>query len=224
MNHLFLVSLDLTNFYIMPLILEEDLLELHRQIEHHKETSSRFEEELEEVKDSQNTSKRIKIILLIIIAILAILLLLGGLLYFIKPAFLVNKAKLEQQGTKILSIEEYDQMVVSLEEEVAIKYAQEQEAKNSDDLGENQESSLGDKVIYAVQIGAFENKELQVYSESLIQFKEIYNEDFYKYSVGAFETLEEAQDFRKEVVRLGFEDAFIASYSDGVRLKIEEAY
>lgn len=46
---------------------------------------------------------------------------------------------------------------------------------------------------------------------------------FYAYSVGNFETLEEAQKFRQELVAMGFNDAFVASYRDGKRIAIEDA-
>jgi len=89
---------------------------------------------------------------------------------------------------------------------------------------ESNQDSLSDKIIYAVQVAALENQGIELYSNNLIQFSEIRNDDFYKYSLGAFETLEEAQQFRKELVKLGFDDAFVASYQNGNRLKIEEAW
>ena len=56
-----------------------------------------------------------------------------------------------------------------------------------------------------------------------MQFREFEEGGFYKYSLGAFETLEEAQYFRKNVLNLGFHDAFVASYQNGQRLNIEDA-
>jgi len=195
----------------MSVILEK---ELHSQIETHKNQVNFLEEEL---KDSTKKHKRHKLILFVILIILALLLLLSSIMYFVKPEFLVNKKKLEQEGTIVLSSQEYEQLLESEIEKAREGFVQE----NQNTI---EEASMSDLIIYAVQIGAFQEKEIQVYSENLIQFKEIYNEDFYKYSIGVFETLEEAQKFRREVVQLGFDDAFIASYSNGERLKIEEAY
>jgi hypothetical protein len=36
--------------------------------------------------------------------------------------------------------------------------------------------------------------------------------------------LEEARSFRYQLVKMGFEDAFVASYQDGKRIKIEDPY
>ena len=75
-----------------------------------------------------------------------------------------------------------------------------------------------------VQIGAFEARDLSLYSDKFVNFKEIKSEGFNKYSLGNFATLQEAKDFRKEIVRLGFSNAFIASYQGDTRIKIEEAW
>jgi hypothetical protein len=48
------------------------------------------------------------------------------------------------------------------------------------------------------------------------------NNPFYAYSLGNFETLEEARRFREELVNMGFTDAFVASYQDGKRIAIED--
>ena len=47
---------------------------------------------------------------------------------------------------------------------------------------------------------------------------------FYSYSLGNFETLKEAQNFRKQLVDIGFDDAFVASYKEGKRIQIEDPY
>jgi hypothetical protein len=47
---------------------------------------------------------------------------------------------------------------------------------------------------------------------------------FYSYSLGNFATLDEAQKFRKQLVDMGFDDAFVASYKEGKRIKIEDPY
>jgi hypothetical protein len=44
-----------------------------------------------------------------------------------------------------------------------------------------------------------------------------------KYSIGLYETLEEANALRRGLVKLGFSDAFVASYKGTTRLKIHRA-
>ncbi len=83
-------------------------------------------------------------------------------------------------------------------------------------------SSLEDQEVYAVQIGAFEERDLALYSENFVNFKEIKNDGFNKYALGNFESLEEAKAFRKELVALGMKDAFIGFYQNGERLHIEK--
>ena len=97
--------------------------------------------------------------------------------------------------------------------------------KEEDNFEETTEQeSIGSTTVYAVQIGAFLNNNIEIFSDSFTQFKEFQEDGFYKYSLGAFETLEEAQLFREKVINLGFNDAFVASYINGERQAIEEAY
>jgi len=59
---------------------------------------------------------------------------------------------------------------------------------------------------------------------NFVNFREIKSGGYNKYAVGNFETLKEAKKFRREMVKLGFRNAFIASYKNEKRIKIEEAW
>jgi len=122
-----------------------------------------------------------------------------------------HKAKVGALESKISGLEETVQ---------SLTVNQELEAE---DPKENA-GSLNDELVYAVQIGAFEKKNLSMYSEKFVNFREIKSGEFNKYALGNFATLKEAKKFRRELVKLGFRKAFIASYKDGKRLKIEEAW
>ncbi len=89
-------------------------------------------------------------------------------------------------------------------------------------LAMDDSDSLEDQEVYAVQIGAFEKRDLALYSENFVNFKEIKNDGFNKYALGNFASLEEAKAFRKELVDLGMKDAFIGFYQNGERLHIEK--
>ncbi len=78
--------------------------------------------------------------------------------------------------------------------------------------------------IYSVQIKSFVENNATLASEALTNTLFVKTNPFYAYSLGTFETLEEAQKFRKELVDLGFNDAFVASYQDGKRVQIEDPY
>ncbi len=76
--------------------------------------------------------------------------------------------------------------------------------------------------VYSVQIQSFIDNNVTLASEALTNTMFVKTNPYYSYSLGTFETLEEAQEFRKQLVRMGFEDAFVASYQDGKRLQIED--
>ena len=46
------------------------------------------------------------------------------------------------------------------------------------------------------------------------------NDELFKYSIGLFEALSEAKKMKTELVKIGFQDAFVASYINGERQKI----
>lgn len=88
-----------------------------------------------------------------------------------------------------------------------------------EDSTEAIKKSIKGKKIYSVQIGAFTKNRYTLLSETIAGISS--DKRLFKYSLGLFETLREAQKFRKELVKVGFRDAFVASYIDGVRQEIE---
>lgn len=78
--------------------------------------------------------------------------------------------------------------------------------------------------IYSVQVKSFVDNNVTLASEALTNTLFVKTNPFYSYSLGNFETLQEAQSFRKQLVNIGFEDAFVASYKDGKRVQIEDPY
>lgn len=201
----------------MPFITDEELQDFKDQIEKAEE-SKRTSDYMREkaVKDEQENSRKFKIatIILGIIALLGV----AGTVYFMNfstPSNMISqKDHNDQTGileSKIAGLEETIQNL-SMNQEL-----------NVDNTAENA-GSLNDELVYAVQIGAFEQKNLSMYSDNFVNFKEIKSEGFNKYALGNFETLKEAKRFRRELVKLGFRNAFIASYQNGERLKIEEAW
>lgn len=78
--------------------------------------------------------------------------------------------------------------------------------------------------IYSVQVKSFVENNMTLASEALTNTMFVKTNPFYSYSLGNFETLEEAQTFRQQLVDLGFPDAFVASYKDGKRIQIEDPF
>lgn len=75
--------------------------------------------------------------------------------------------------------------------------------------------------VYSVQVKSFVDNNLTLASNALGNTLFVKNHPFYAYSLGNFQTLIEAQNFRDQLVDIGFKDAFVASYQNGKRLKIE---
>lgn len=78
--------------------------------------------------------------------------------------------------------------------------------------------SLRSKKIYTVQIGASQNDPFLLFSKNLMNFNKTKSKDYNHYSLGNFETKEEAEAFRKEIVKLGIDDAWVVAYENGKRI------
>ncbi|WP_010178321.1 hypothetical protein [Aquimarina agarilytica] len=173
--------------------------------------------------------KKQRTILAIVSAIL-LLLFLSCIIYFSTTSITQNN--LEEKGLTLISSEEYKTLIDfkhGIAEQKQLEAEEKEELANLEtedepEITETAQPSIDDQIIYAIQIGALDEKSISLYTDSFPQFREFYTDEFYKYTLGAFESLEEAQIFRKEVLQMGFEDAFIGSYKNGKRIRIEEAY
>lgn len=198
----------------MPFIEESDLLELHKDIDKAQIINERL---LDQIKYKNKELKRSKIqrnifagvTVLFLIAALAITSFTAGWntsnYKSAENSFSVPLDSLESFKARIDNLKKENEEL-SLVKEFYL-------AKNF----------LEKETIYSVQIKSFVDNNLTLSSKSLNNTLFVKTNPFYSYSLGNFETLEEAQKFRKQLVTLGFEDAFVASYKDGKRLKIEPA-
>lgn len=199
----------------MPFIEENDLLDLHKDIEKSQIINERL---LDQIKFKNKDLKKIRIQRNILVGITTLFVLgLIGITSFSAGLGISNSSK--NQNNLLVSIDSLD----------AIK-------ARIDNLKEqNQELSLVNEFylakqylekekIYSVQIKSFVENNATLASEALTNTLFVKTNPFYAYSLGTFETLEEAQKFRKELVDLGFNDAFVASYQDGKRVQIEDPY
>lgn len=85
--------------------------------------------------------------------------------------------------------------------------------------GEVAENTTGE-TIYSVQIGVLSENKYPLLSSEVIPSTVTTNDGYFKYSLGLYTTLEEAKDLQKELIKIGFNDAFVASYINGERQKI----
>jgi outer membrane protein OmpA-like peptidoglycan-associated protein/tetratricopeptide (TPR) repeat protein len=81
-------------------------------------------------------------------------------------------------------------------------------------------------VTYRVQIFALSREKSLVDPEfeDLLDVQMYYQDGMYKYTTGVFDTHEEAQQYRAEMVRNGFSDAFVVSFANGKRIYVSPSY
>lgn len=203
----------------MPYISDEELLDFQVQIDDAKEEKrvTNFAHTKALREEEENTRKfKIATIILGFIALLGV----AGTVYFMNFNTPKNIITQKEHNSRVNMLND---KIASLEETIQ-NISMNQELEGNDTNSNEEKESLQEELIYAVQIGAFEDKDLSMYSDGFVNFREIKSGSFNKYALGNFETLNEAKRFRRELVKLGFRNAFIASYQNGERLKIEEAW
>ncbi len=194
----------------MPFIEENDLLDLHKDIEKSQIINERL---LDQIKFKNKDLKKLKIQRNIFIGITA-LFLVGTLAITSFTAGLSTSSS--NQNNLLVSIDSLD----------AIKTRIDNLKIQNEELSLVKEFYLAKQFlekekVYSVQVKSFVDNNVTLASEALTNTMFVKTNPFYAYSLGTFETLEEAQKFRKQLVNIGFKDAFVASYQDGQRLKIE---
>ena len=199
----------------MPFIEESDLLELHKDIDKAQIINERL---LDQIKYKNKELKRSKIQRNILAGITA-LFLIGALAFTSFTAGLTSSKEFDDRQNLLVSIDSLD----------AIKSRIDNLEQQNDELSLVKEFYLAKKFldkekIYSVQVKSFVDNNVTLASEALTNTLFVKTNPFYSYSLGNFETLEEAQSFRYQLVKMGFKDAFVASYQDGKRLKIEPPY
>lgn len=196
----------------MPFIEESDLLELHKDIDKAQIINERL---LDQIKYKNKDLRRARIQRNILATVTA-LFLIGALAF---TSFTVGLTSSAKQNADIVNF--------SLDSLEVIKQRMDNLKQQNAELSLVKEFYLARKflekdIIYSVQVKAFVDKNMSLASESLSNTLFVKTNPFYTYSLGNFETLEEAQKFRRELVSMGFNDAFVASYQEGKRLKIED--
>ncbi|UZO81139.1 SPOR domain-containing protein [Aquimarina sp. ERC-38] len=201
----------------MPFLTENELLDYRTQIEEAKQQERVINyTHHKQIEDRKEETQKYKIAA-ILLGILAII----GIASTIYYQFFNMDHTMIPKEQYFAEIANYQNKITELEstiQELSIKKELAQNTTSSE------QPSLNNELVYTVQIGAYrnENMDLSLYSEKFVNFKEIRGEPFNKYAIGNFATLKEAQQFRKQIVKLGLKNAFIASYQDGKRIKIEK--
>ncbi len=201
----------------MPFIEESDLLELHKDIDKAQIINERLLDQIK-IKNKELKSSKIQrnvlagVTTLFLIGALAITSFTAGWRSSVSGteqqiAGTVYIDSLDAIRTRISNLKEQNEEL-SLVKEFYL-------AKNF----------LAKETVYSVQVKSFVDNNVALASEALTNTLFVKTNPYYSYSVGTFETLEEAQVLRKFLVeQAGLDDAFVASYKEGKRLKIEDPY
>lgn len=200
----------------MPFIEESDLLELHKDIDKAQIINERL---LDQIKYKNKELKKSKIQRNVLAGITG-LFLIGTLAITSFTAGLSQNGYNTQDNKYVLSdIDSLD----------AVKSRIDNLKTQNEELSLIKEYYLAKEFlekekIYSVQVKSFVENNVTLASEALTNTMFVKTNPFFSYSLGNFGTLQEAQSFRKQLVDIGFQDAFVASYKDGKRLQIEDPY
>ncbi|GLU44996.1 SPOR domain-containing protein [Allomuricauda sp. NBRC 101325] len=199
----------------MPFIEESDLLDLHKDIDKAQIINERL---LDQIKYKNKDLKKIKLQRNVLLGFVG-LFVVGALAITSFTAGLSSKQSFENQNNVLVSIDSLDVIKARLDN----LRSQNEELSLVKEFYLAKEF-LDKKKIYSVQVKSFVDNNVTLASEALTNTLFVKTNPFYAYSLGNFETLEEAQKFRKQLVQMGFEDAFVASYQDGKRIQIEDPF
>ncbi|MEO1485113.1 MAG: SPOR domain-containing protein [Bacteroidota bacterium] len=198
----------------MPFIEENDLLDLHKDIDKAQIINERL---LDQIKFKNKDLSKLKLQRNILLGI-TLFFVVGTLAITSFTAGLSSKNALDNQNV-LVSIDSLDAVKTRLDN----LRLQNEELSLVKEFYLAKEFLEKDK-IYSVQIKSFVENNVTLASEALTNTLFVKTNPFYAYSLGNFETLDEARDFREQLVKMGFNDAFVASYQDGKRVQIEDPY
>lgn len=202
----------------MPFIEESDLLELHKDIDKSQIINERL---LDQIKIKNKELKKSKIQRNVFAGITALFVLVGIAFGSLATGLsMSNNMRMQGGGNS------NNNLLVSIDSLDAIKTRINNLKEQNEELSLVKEfylakEFLAKEKIYSVQVKSFVENNVTLASEALTNTLFVKTNPYYSYSLGNFETLKEAQDFRKQLVDLGFNDAFVASYQNGKRLQIE---
>ncbi|MDB0613968.1 hypothetical protein [Tenacibaculum maritimum] len=206
----------------MPYIEEEKFSLMQQDFDNTKLGKEAAEKELEQIKQDlikyKKGSKKTSILLGILIGVLA-----ASTLYFynrkttIAPTIdiaAIKAAEAERVLDSISSLEIVTTSSDALNE--ALGSSEESLEENIHTIKNNTNNQL----IYSVQVGVLSAKKYPLISSKFLPGTITNKNGYFKYSLGLFSSLGEAKFLKKELTKIGFKDAFVASYKGGKRLKI----
>ncbi len=131
-----------------------------------------------------------------------------------------------QMGEKDSKIAELQDQLTRAQAQIAAAKEAEMAAKNA--LGTQKPVTVTkspvsmDGVVFKVQIGAFEKKDMSKFFDNNPMFSGEDDNGMQKVTVGFFKDYWEADTFKKHLREMGVKDAWIVPYKDGKRVPIKD--
>ncbi len=191
----------------MPVLTQDEFDDLNQRLVNAEDGLKDLSYDLEEANEKTNKEKNQKTIFLVMSVVFFLLLVAITSVYFIQPDLLSLDSQAlasDEVVMKQSEIEAYESQINQLNSQVAVL----SKSKHPLDNGE----------FYAVQLGAFKKFNKRLSSDSYTIVNNANFQDFNLYTLGVFDTKEEAEKLRDIVRRLNFRDAFVGYYQDGVRV------
>ncbi|WP_405206806.1 hypothetical protein [Aquimarina sp. LLG6339-5] len=205
----------------MPDIKNEDLLSLHYQIEKAEVEQRKLEDLLNDKSVELKRNRASKMMLKLLCSVL-LLLTIALIVYLV---FWVDR---DNGDSVVIENKEFS----SFQSEINGLKTQLNQLKNDQsDLNDLKNlymyrDLINKDTVYSVQIQSFTDEKVSLISEKFTNSLVYSDTSYYKLSLGIFETLIEAQEFRKTLLKSGIIDKniFVISYKEGRRIKIENPF
>ena len=201
----------------MPFVEEKHLVDFHRHLEEKEISEERLARELRKQRMLSRKYRNINKRLLWSLVGCVVFLLAGYLLYLKDPSLFIDESRLKDPDRIVLNKGQW----LEIQQNLDGKAKEVDELKNI--LNSLDYRGLNQETIYTVQVAALTNENVSLVSNDLVNMAVYKDVEYNKFALGNYTTLEEALKLRDVLISLGFEDAFVASYKNGKRLKIEDS-
>lgn len=201
-----------------PILTEEELANYKNQSADYEKQIAERDAAIKRQQELTDTAENKKRTASTIAIILLILLLVVLALVYTSPSTLGINQQFEETSndaidqTEMRAIKSENE---NLKQEVLSLENQLEQKKSSVDFEEP-------TTYFSVQIGAFERYEVPTLSKDFLVLRGDENYYLNSYSIGVFKTLEEAQNLKLALEKMGFDDVFTAKYKNAKRIDIIE--
>jgi len=205
----------------MPDIKNEDLLSLHYQIEKAEVEQLKLEDLLNEKSEELKKNRASKMMFKMLCSVL----LITALALIMYIVFWIDDADTDQTMMANRELTSFESEIGVLKNQLNQLKKHQSEVKDLKDLYLYR-SLIKKDTVFSVQIQSFTTDKVSMVSEKFTNTLFYNDTSYFKLSVGIFESLEEAQEFRKILKQSGIIDKniFVISYKGGERIRIENPF